>query len=222
MSARELTTDLFAGVPDVRPPLEWMAERAVLLRGLAKPVESDLIADISGIVAQAPFRHMLTPGGHQMSVAMTNCGGVGWVTDRSGYRYDANDPEAGRPWPAMPRSFLELAERAADHAGFPNFMPDACLINRYEPGAKMSLHQDKDEQDFGAPIVSVSLGLPAVFLFGGLKRGDRPRRFRLQHGDVVVWGGPARLKFHGVAPLADGEHPLMGRQRINLTFRKAR
>jgi alkylated DNA repair protein (DNA oxidative demethylase) len=217
-----LTADLFERLSDARPSQESMAEGAVLLRGFAKPLEADLIADISDVVEQAPFRHMVTPGGHQMSVAMTNCGGVGWVTDRSGYRYDAHDPEAEKRWPAMPPSFRELAERAADQAGFPNFMPDACLINRYEPGAKMSLHQDKDEQDFGAPIVSVSLGLPAVFLFGGLKRSDRPRRFRLQHGDVVVWGGPARLVFHGVAPLADGEHSLLGRQRINLTFRKAR
>ena len=222
MSARELTTDLFAGVPDVRPPLEWMAERAVLLRGLAKPVESDLIADISGIVAQAPFRHMLTPGGHQMSVAMTNCGSVGWVTDRTGYRYDSADPEAGKPWPTMPPSFRALAARAAAQAGFEDFAPDACLINRYQPGARMSLHQDKDELDLDAPIVSVSLGLPAIFMFGGLQRSDKPRRFRLEHGDVAVWGGPSRLNFHGVAPLADGEHALMGRQRINLTFRKAR
>jgi DNA oxidative demethylase len=199
-----------------------MAEGAVLLRGFAKPFETDLNADLHDVAAQAPFRHMVTPGGHQMSVAMTNCGGVGWVTDRSGYRYDANDPDAGKPWPAMPPSFRELAEQAADRAGFGGFSPDACLVNRYQPGARMSLHQDKDEQDFGAPIVSVSLGLPAVFLFGGLKRSDRPRRFRLQHGDVVVWGGPARLAFHGVASLADGEHPLMGRQRINLAFRKAR
>jgi DNA oxidative demethylase len=217
-----LTADLFDRFSDVRPSQESMAEGAVLLRGFAEPLEADLIADISDVVARAPFRHMVTPGGHQMSVAMTNCGGVGWVTDRFGYRYDANDPEAGRPWPAMPPSFRDLAEQAADQAGFGGFSPDACLINRYQPGARMSLHQDKDEHDFGAPIVSVSLGLPATFLFGGLKRSDRPRRFRLQHGDVVVWGGPARLVFHGVAPLADGEHPLMGRQRINLTFRKAR
>jgi alkylated DNA repair protein (DNA oxidative demethylase) len=217
-----LTTDLFAGVPDVRPPLEWMAERAVLLRGLAKPVESDLIADISGIVAQAPFRHMLTPGGHQMSVAMTNCGSVGWVTDRTGYRYDGADPESAKPWPAMPPSFRALAARAAAQAGFEDFAPDACLINRYQPGARMSLHQDKDELDLDAPIVSVSLGLPAIFMFGGLQRSDKPRRFRLEHGDVAVWGGPSRLNFHGVAPLADGEHPLIGRQRINLTFRKTR
>src|SRR5260370_4723265 len=192
-----------------------MAEGAVLLRVLAEPLEADLIADISDVGEQAAIRHMVTPGGHQMSVAMTNCGGVGWVTDRSGYRYDANDPEAGKRWPAMPQSFRELAERAADQAGFPNFMPDACLINRYEPGAKMSLHQDKDEQDFGAPIVSVSFGLSAIFLFGGLKRSDRPRRFRLEHGDVVVWGGPTRLKFHGVAPLSDGAHPLIRRPRIH-------
>ena len=194
----------------------------MLLRGFANTVEADLIADLRDIVEQAPFRHMVTPGGYQMSVAMTNCGGVGWVTDRSGYRYDANDPETQRPWPAMPPSFRELAEQAANHAGFGGFSPDACLINRYQPGARMSLHQDKDEHDFGAPIVSVSLGLPAIFLFGGLKRSNKPRRFRLEHGDVVAWGGPARLVFHGVAALADGEHALMGRQRINLTFRKAR
>ena len=199
-----------------------MAEGAVLLRGLAKPFESDLIAALRDIAGQAPFRHMLTPGGHQMSVAMTNCGSLGWVTDCTGYRYDKDDPNTGKPWPAMPSSFRELAARAADRAGFGAFAPDACLINRYQPGARMSLHQDRDEQDFGAPIISVSLGLPAIFLFGGLKRSGKPRRFRLEHGDVVAWGGPARLAFHGVAPLADGEHALMGRQRINLTFRKAR
>ena len=199
-----------------------MADGAVLLRGFARSFESELIADLRAIVAQAPFRHMVTPGGHQMSVAMTNCGNVGWVTDRSGYRYDADDPEAGKPWPAMPALFCKLAGRAAAQGGFDGFSPDACLINRYEPGARMSLHQDKDERDFGAPIVSVSLGLPAIFLFGGLQRSDKPQRFRLQHGDIAVWGGPARLRFHGVAPLADGEHAMLGRQRINLTFRKAR
>ena len=199
-----------------------MAEGAVLLRGFARPIESNLIAALRNIEAQAPFRHMVTPGGHEMSVAMTNCGDAGWVTDRRGYRYDTNDPEAGKPWPAMPPSFRELADQAAAKAGFAKFCPDACLINRYAPGAKMSLHQDKDEHDFGAPIVSVSLGLPATFLFGGLKRSDKPRRYRLEHGDIVVWGGPSRLNFHGVAPLADGEHALLGRQRVNLTFRKAR
>ena len=199
-----------------------MAEGALLLRGFARPIESELIACIGAIAAQAPFRHMVTPGGHPMSVAMTNCGPRGWVTDRSGYRYDANDPEAAKPWPAMPAAFRKLAGEAAVQAGFDDFAPDACLINRYVPGAKMSLHQDKDETDFSVPIVSVSLGLPAIFLFGGLQRGDKPARFRLEHGDVVVFGGPSRLFFHGVAPLADGEHAMLGRQRINLTVRKAR
>ena len=193
----------------------------MLLRGFARPYESALISAIDAIAAQAPFRHMVTPGGHQMSVAMTNCGSRGWVTDRRGYRYDANDPEAAKPWPAMPACFRELAGQAALQAGFDDFAPDACLINRYVPGAKMSLHQDKDETDFSVPIVSVSLGLPAIFLLGGLLRSDRPQRFRLEHGDVVVFGGPARLFFHGVAPLADGEHAQLGCQRINLTFRKA-
>jgi alkylated DNA repair protein (DNA oxidative demethylase) len=217
-----LTSDLFESVPDVRPAQEAMAEGAMLLRGFARPTETELIADLRAIVAQAPFRHMVTPGGHQMSVAMTNCGRIGWVTDRTGYRYDANDPEAAKPWPAMPPSFRDLAARASVQAGFAAFTPDACLVNRYQPGARMSLHQDKDELDFGAPIVSVSLGLPATFLFGGLQRSDKTCRFRLQHGDIAVWGGRARLAFHGVAPLADGEHAMMGRQRINLTFRKAR
>ena len=194
----------------------------MLLRGFTNPIEGDLVADLREIVAQSPFRRMFTPGGHQMSVAMTNCGDLGWVTDRTGYRYDRNDPETGKPWPAMPPTFRDLAGRASAAAGFEAFSPDACLINCYQPGARMSLHQDKDEEDFGAPIVSVSLGLPATFLFGGLKRSDKPRRFRLEHGDIAVWGGPARLVYHGVAPLADGEHPALGRRRINLTFRKAR
>jgi len=199
-----------------------MAEGAVLLRGFAGSVEAELIAALQEIVAQAPFRHMVTPGGHTMSVAMTNCGSVGWVTDRGGYHYGDIDPVSGQPWPEMPLVFRALAAQAAADAGFDEFAPDACLINRYAPGARMSLHQDKDELDFSAPIVSVSLGLPAIFLFGGLKRSDKPRRFRLAHGDVVVWGGPARLFFHGVAPLAEGEHPLLGRERVNLTFRKTR
>jgi alkylated DNA repair protein (DNA oxidative demethylase) len=222
VSKSPLTADLFESVPDVRPAQQAMAEGAVLLRAFAFPVEADLIAALRAIIEQAPFRHMMTPGGHQMSVAMTNCGSFGWVTDRAGYRYDINDPEAGKPWPPMPPAFRELAGQAASRAGFAGFAPDACLINRYQPGARMSLHQDKDELDLAAPIVSVSLGLPAIFLFGGLKRSDKPSRFRLQHGDIAVWGGPARLAFHGVAPLADGEHAVLGRQRINLTFRKTR
>ena len=220
--AIELTADLFDAVADLPPSREAMADGAVLLRGFARRFESDLLATLREIVAQAPFRHMSTPGGRQMSVAMTNCGNAGWVTDRAGYRYDGVDPDSGQPWPGMPAVFRELAVEAAAAGGFADFLPDACLINRYQPGARMSLHQDKDEQDFDAPIVSVSLGLPAIFLFGGLKRTDKPRRFRLAHADIVVWGGPSRLFFHGVAPLADGEHAVLNRQRINLTFRKAR
>lgn len=212
---------MFDNVADVLPSREAMAEGAVLLRRFARPAEAGLLAALREIENKAPFRRMFTPGGHQMSVAMTNCGDVGWVTDRRGYRYDGIDPESGQAWPAMPLAFRELAQSAAREAGFAGFMPDACLINRYEPGARMSLHQDRDEQDFSAPIVSVSLGLPAIFLFGGPKRSDRPQRHRLEHGDVVVWGGPSRLFFHGVAPLADGEHAALGRKRINLTFRKA-
>jgi DNA oxidative demethylase len=217
-----LTTDLFEAVPDVRPSREAMAEGAVLLRGFARAFEAELLPALRVILKQAPFRHLITPGGHRMSVAMTNCGSVGWVSDDTGYRYDAIDPVSKLPWPAMPTVLRRLAADAASDAGFNGFEPEACLINRYVPGAKLSLHQDKDELDFAAPIVSVSLGLPAIFLFGGAKRADRPNRYRLEHGDVVVWGGPSRLFFHGVAPLADGEHAVMGRQRINLTFRKTR
>ena len=216
-----MTADLFDRL-DVHPQRAQIAEGAMLLRGFALSMQHELVAALDVIIAQAPFRHMQTPGGHEMSVAMTNCGGLGWITDRRGYRYDAADPMSEQPWPSMPPVFLELAARAAAEAGFTGFLPDACLINRYEPGARMSLHQDRDETDFDAPIVSVSLGLPAIFLWGSLKRSDKPQRFRLEHGDVVVWGGPSRLNFHGVAPLADGEHALLGRRRINLTFRKAR
>lgn len=201
---------------------EPLTDGAVLLRGHAAEEQTALLAAIEHVVAAAPFRHMVTPGGQKMSVAMTNCGDAGWVSDRRGYRYDCIDPATGRSWPPMPRGFLRLAANAAALAGFEAFHPDVCLINRYEPGTRLSLHQDKDEQDFDAPIVSVSLGLPAVFLWGALSRADRPRRIRLESGDVVVWGGPARLTYHGIAPLADGDHPLTGRCRINLTFRKAR
>jgi DNA oxidative demethylase len=217
-----MTADLFDGVGDARLAAERMADGAVLLRGFARPLEAELIAALRTIEEQAPFRRMFTPGGHQMSVAMTNCGSFGWVTDRKGYRYDGVDPESRKPWPAMPPVFADLSAKAATCAGFKDFVPDACLINRYEPGARMSLHQDRDEQDFANPIVSVSLGLPAIFLFGGERRADRPQRYRLEHGDVVVWGGSSRLFFHGVAPLGDGEHAALGRSRINLTFRRAR
>ena len=224
----ELNGDLFGDAADVgvRPRAReddvLLPTGAVLLRGFALPNESSLLAALHDVVAAAPFRHMVTPGGHVMSVAMANCGELGWVTDRTGYRYDARDPVSRRAWPAMPDVFRELAERAASAAGYDGFTTDACLINRYEPGAKMSLHQDRNEQDVSAPIVSVSLGLPARFEFGGLQRTDRITRFPLVHGDVLVWGGPSRLAFHGVQALKDGSHPTLGRMRINLTFRKAR
>jgi alkylated DNA repair protein (DNA oxidative demethylase) len=197
-----------------------IAEGAVLLRGFVTDPDQ-IVADLQTITASAPFRHMVTPGGFRMSVAMTNAGDGGWITDRRGYRYDSIDPESGRAWPGIPQSFRDLARSAAEQAGFPGFVPDACLINRYEPGARLTLHQDRNERDYTQPIVSVSLGLPATFLFGGLTRKERPRRMRLESGDVVVWGGPARLFYHGVAPLAAGSHPLTGEYRINLTFRKA-
>ncbi|WP_271511924.1 DNA oxidative demethylase AlkB [Bradyrhizobium sp. CCBAU 11357] len=217
-----MTGDLFDSVAEAQPPREAIADGAVLLRGFVKPIESGLIDAVRAIVAQSPFRRMTTPGGHQMSVAMTNCGERGWITDHTGYRYDPIDPRTAAPWPAMPPLFADLARRAAEQGGFERFGPDACLVNCYEPGTRLSLHQDKDELDYSAPIVSVSLGLPATFLFGGLARSDKPRRFRLVHGDAVVWGGASRLAYHGVAPLADGEHPLLGRKRINLTFRRTR
>lgn len=200
---------------------ERIAPGAVLLRSFACPMANALTQDIAQIVAAVPFRQLITPGGRTMSVGMSNCGALGWVSDRTGYRYERTDPLSGQPWPPMPDGFLALAVRAAAEAGFDGFRPDACLINRYEPGARLSLHQDRDERDLTAPIVSVSLGLPAIFLFGSLQRSDRAAHWRLVHGDVAVWGGPSRLAFHGVAPLADGDHPQLGRQRINLTFRCA-
>ncbi len=192
-----------------------------MLRRFARDEAVALVAAVDEIAAVAPFRHMATPGGFRMSVAMTSCGQAGWVTDRRGYRYAATDPLSEKPWPVLPAGFLALAARAAVAAGYGGFMPDSCLINRYEPGTKLSLHRDEDERDFAAPVVSVSLGLPATFLWGGLSRKDSVRRIRLDSGDVVVWGGPARLVYHGVAPLAEAEDPLTRRRRINLTFRKA-
>jgi alkylated DNA repair protein (DNA oxidative demethylase) len=203
------------------PACETLAEGATLLRGFANVSAQRLMDDVAKIEAVAPFRNMVTPGGYRMSVAMTNCGQAGWVSDAKGYRYDAGDPLTGVAWPAMPPAFGQLAADAARQAGYPGFEADACLINRYQPGARLTLHQDRNERDYSAPIVSVSLGLPAVFLFGGASRKDRPRRMRLESGDVVVWGGATRLAYHGIASLKDGEHPLTGRCRINLTFRKA-
>ena len=201
---------------------ESLGPGAVVLRGFATKCSGSLLNAIEQTVAKAPFRHQVTPGGFRMSVAMSNCGAVGWITDETGYRYVCNDPLSGDPWPEMPACFSRLAKDAAAEAGFDGFEPDACLINRYEPGARLTLHQDHDERNFDAPIVSVSLGVPAMFLFGGLKRSDRQRRIPLWHGDAVVWGGPARLRYHGVLPLKEDRHSALGRRRINLTFRKAR
>jgi alkylated DNA repair protein (DNA oxidative demethylase) len=213
-----MNLDLFAS-PDAEERLD---DGARLLRGFACKAAPDLIAAIGNVSAISPCRHLMTPGGFRMSVAMTNCGDYGWISDRRGYRYDRIDPETGKPWPAMPAAFIDLATAAAKAAGYPDFRSDACLVNRYEPGTRLTLHQDKDEGDFTHPIVSVSLGLPAIFLWGGLERGDRARRIPLFHGDVVVWGGPSRLRYHGIAPLKEGIHPDLGAQRLNLTFRRAR
>jgi DNA oxidative demethylase len=215
-----MTLDLFER-GSREPGRETIAPGAWMLHGFALPYEAAILDALNEVTRKASFRHMITPGGFRMSVAMTNCGALGWITDRSGYRYHATDPETGRKWPAMPDSFLSLAKDAASESGFEDFVADACLINRYEAGARLSLHQDKNEKDYNAPIVSVSLGVPAVFLFGGLKRAGKTKRVPVVHGDVIVWGGPARLRYHGVLALKDGDHPLLGSCRVNLTFRKA-
>jgi DNA oxidative demethylase len=212
--------DLFAPAAEPGRRVD-LAPGAVLLRGFALDCAADVIVALEAVIAEAPFRHMVTPGGQTMSVAMTNCGGAGWVTDRRGYRYDRIDPLTGKPWPAIAPPLVHLACRAAAEAGYEGFEPDACLINRYAPGSRLTLHRDRNERDFSAPIVSVSLGLPAKFLFGGLERIGPVRRMMLYHGDVAVWGGPSRLAFHGIDTLKDGEHPATARCRINLTFRTA-
>lgn len=210
--------DLFS---EEAPWQEPLADGAVILRRRAREEAPSLMTAILAVAQQNPFHHRITPGGHRMSVAMTNCGDFGWSSDSRGYQYTEQDAENGRKWPPMPPLFRQLALDCAREAGFPQFNPDACLINRYEPGAKLTLHQDKDEKDLRQPIVSVSLGLPAVFQFGGFARGDAAQRVLLEHGDVVVWGGPSRLRYHGILPLKPGDHPLAGAFRYNLTFRRA-
>lgn len=213
------TLDLFPGpAPGERDAL---GPQSCVLRGFALPWESELLAAVSSVTDQAPWRHMVTPGGFTMSVALTNCGVLGWTSDRHGYRYSRTDPNTGQPWPALPPEFDRLAREAAAAAGYDGFAPDACLINRYLPGSRMSLHQDRNERDFSAPIVSVSLGMTATFMFGGHERSDKFARVPLYHGDVAVWGGADRLRFHGILPLKDAPHPVLGSQRINFTFRKA-
>jgi len=216
-----MTLDLFDELEQPGQRQQQLTQNAFVLRGFATPYVAQLLPALAAIQQASPFRHMVTPGGFHMSVALTNCGALGWTSDRRGYRYSTVDPEHGRNWPPMPEVFLQLAQAAAAQAGFDGFTPDACLINRYQPGTKLSLHQDKDEQDYSAPIVSVSLGIPAIFLFGGQQRSDKALRVPLFHGDVVIWGGADRLRYHGVLALKEAEHPLLGRQRINLTFRKA-
>ena len=216
-----MTLGLFDDLPSAPQEPEWLEPGAVVLRGFALEQAAALLQAVDAITAQSPFRHLITPGGKRMSVAMTNCGPLGWISDRGGYRYGPVDPDTGARWPAMPAVFRQLAANAAEAAGYPGFAPDACLINRYEPGTRLSLHQDRDEGNYAHPIVSVSLGVPAMFLWGGAQREGKTRRIALLHGDVVVWGGPARLRFHGVLPLPEAHHPLTGAHRINLTFRKA-
>lgn len=215
-----MQTGLFEAQPP-EPSIEVVADGVVLLRHFACRKDRELLNSVADIASNAPFRHMKTPGGHEMSAAMTSCGQWGWVTDNTGYRYQSTDPQSGVVWPAMPDNFQCLANQAAEQAGFGGFAPDVCLINRYQSGAKMGLHQDRNERDYAWPIVSVSLGLPIVFQMGGQKRTDKPRRILLEHGDVLVWGGPARLNYHGVLTLKKGDHPLAGPYRYNLTFRKA-
>ncbi len=213
-----MTLELFAPAQSGE---EQLAPGAVVLRGAAFGVEGSLLDALDGIVAAAPFRHMVTPGGHTMSVAMTNCGALGWVTDETGYRYAAVDPVGGAPWPKMPEVFSRLAMESAARSGFAGFQPDACLVNRYAVGARMTLHQDKNERDFSPPIVTVSLGVTAVFQVGGFARGDKAARVRVNHGDVVVFGGPSRMRFHGILPRAAGHHARLGDVRVSLTFRVA-
>lgn len=203
------------------PEIETLGPGACLLRGFAAEAQAALTEEVEAIATRAAFRHLTTPGGHVMSVAMTNAGPLGWVCDRRGYRYETVDPLTGLAWPPIPALVLELAGRAASRAGFAYPAPDACLVNRYAAGTRLSLHQDRNERDLADPIVSFSLGLPAVFLFGGPRRTDPTRRLRLCSGDVVVWGGPSRMAYHGIAPLAGGTHLLTGPFRYNLTLRHA-
>jgi alkylated DNA repair protein (DNA oxidative demethylase) len=213
--------NLFESVSQTESSKEVLRPGAMLLRRFAQKYETELFAGLREVTVKAPFRHMVTSAGFRMSVAMTNCGAFGWITDETGYRYDRVDPETNSAWPGMPDCFLTLASTAAAEGGFEEFHPDACLINRYEPGSKLSLHQDKNERDFEQPIVSVSLGVSATFLFGGSRRSDKTERIPIEHCDVIVWGGPARLRYHGIMALKEGFHPLAGGYRFNLTFRKA-
>lgn len=216
------TLDLFADEAPQPSATDRIGPQSFVFRGLALPLIDRLLPALEAVLTRAPFRNMVTPGGYTMSVALSSCGQFGWTTDRNGYQYSSIDPQTGQAWPEMPQVFMELARSAAEAAGFADFVPDACLINRYVPGAKLALHQDKDERGYQWPVVSVSLGIPAMFLFGGHARSDATQKVPLFHGDVVVWGGEDRLRYHGVMPIRQAEHPQLGEQRINFTFRKAR
>jgi DNA oxidative demethylase len=213
--------DLFDDLPLLAEDLHTViAPGAVLMRAFGRADDVDILQAVESVIAQAPLRHLQTPGGYTMSIQTTRCGSMGWVSEPGGYRYAPSNPSTRAPWPAMPQCLLDFAVRAATEAGYPDFVPDSCMVNQYLPGNKLGLHQDRDERDLRAPVVSLSLGLPAIFLFGGLQRTGKTQRYRLAHGDVVVWGGPSRLAFHGVLPVADGDHALVGRRRVNVTFRK--
>lgn len=216
---------LFAAAPgnaDLVNDVELLAEGAVILRGFARDVGKELLLHIAAIAGVSPFRHLIMANGMPMAVAITNCGPLGWISTVKGYRYSSTDPMTGRPWPGMPASFHTLAVQAAHAAGFEGFNPGVCIINRYTVGTHLHMHQDRDETRDAQPVVSVSLGLPAKFRFGGQGKGQPARLVPLEHGDVAVWGGRSRMAYHGIAPLEPGTHPLTGDVRLNLTFRTTR
>lgn len=205
--------------PDTPPLREELEAGAVLLRQFATPQAATLLQTLHRLTRQAPFRHMRTPGGGTMSAAMASCGALGWVSSTQGYTYTPVDPASQQPWPAMPASFVSLAQDAAKAAGYAGFTPNACLLNRYQNDSHMGLHQDRDEGDTTHPIVSLSLGRTGLFMWGGQNRRDKIRTIALEHGDVLVWGGPARLHYHGIKGLGPNPHPLTEQTRYNITFR---
>ncbi len=217
-----MTQDLFQTANNGESWQENIRDDVVVLRQYANKQAAEILKEVELITAVAPFRKMKTPSGLSMSAELTSCGKYGWISDQQGYRYSKSDPLNNNAWPKLPELFFKFGREAAKKAGFSDFKPDVCMINRYAPASKMSLHQDRNERDFSekAPIVSLSLGVPANFYFGGLERSDPTIKIPLIHGDVVVWGGKSRLCFHGVGVIKDDYHPMLGNFRINLTFRK--
>lgn len=208
--------DLFS---NNRPPIEEIYPDLFVLANFVDT--NPLMVQVERITKVSPFRKMMTPNGHYTGVALTNCGDFGWTSDRNEYRYSSSDPLNNQPWLAIPESFKALAKNAAHVAGFKDFEPDACLINQYLIGTKLGSHQDKNEKDFSQPIVSVSIGLSAVFQIFGNQRAGQAINYRLYDGDVVVWGNSARLCYHGVRTLSAAELDPTCQQRINITFRKS-